>query len=355
MGSRLAQTIIEKHSIKISKRTFWTDSQTVLKWVHSDARKYQHFVAHRIAEILETTRVQEWCWTPTSDNVADDATRDSDHLSLSNNCRWLTGPEFLLLEEHLWPMEVQKYLSEEIDKELRREFTLVISEASKFPFDCSRFSKWSRLIRSMDWFLRFIKKIRNRSKDNLEEELTAQEVHQGEIHVLRMAQLMDFEQELRHLKQGNVLPSSSRLKELSPELVKLLILSYHQQSEHQGRERVANDLRSRYWIIKIRSGVRAVCHDCQFCKIRKAKPIVPKMAPLPDLRTQDLVKPFTNTGVDYFNSFYVTIGRRREKRYGVLFTCLNIRAVHLEIANSLSTDSIVMALRRMMARRGKPR
>ena len=31
------------------------------------------------------------------------------------------------------------------------------------------------------------------------------------------------------------------------------------------------------------------------------------------------------------------------------------RAVHLEIAHSLETDSFIMALRRMMARRGKPR
>ena len=41
-------------------------------------------------------------------------------------------------------------------------------------------------------------------------------------------------------------------------------------------------------------------------------------------------------------------------RYGVLFTCLTTRAVHLEIAHSLDTDSCLMAIRRMIARRGKP-
>ena len=38
----------------------------------------------------------------------------------------------------------------------------------------------------------------------------------------------------------------------------------------------------------------------------------------------------------------------------MLFTCLNLRAIHLELASSLSTDSMIMALRRMISRRGKP-
>lgn len=50
----------------------------------------------------------------------------------------------------------------------------------------------------------------------------------------------------------------------------------------------------------------------------------------------------------------VTIGRRVEKRYGVLFTCLTVRAVHLGLATFLDTSSMIMSLRRIMARQGKP-
>ena len=66
--------------------------------------------------------------------------------------------------------------------------------------------------------------------------------------------------------------------------------------------------------------------------------------------------PFTYTRVDFFGPFNVTRSTKATmKRYGVLFTCLTIRAVHLEIAGHLSTDKLILALRRFIARRGKPK
>lgn len=50
----------------------------------------------------------------------------------------------------------------------------------------------------------------------------------------------------------------------------------------------------------------------------------------------------------------MTVGRRQEKRWGVLFICLTLRAIHLEVAHSLNADSAIMALRRLIGRRGTP-
>jgi len=77
------------------------------------------------------------------------------------------------------------------------------------------------------------------------------------------------------------------------------------------------------------------------------------MADLPESRVSPDKPPFSSVGVDYFRPFQVRRGRSLLKRYGVIFTCLAIRAVHIEIAHSLDTDSFLLALRRFIARRGQ--
>ena len=46
MGSRMAQTLLSLHSLEMKRNFFWADSQTVLRWIKSDTRKYQPFFAN---------------------------------------------------------------------------------------------------------------------------------------------------------------------------------------------------------------------------------------------------------------------------------------------------------------------
>ncbi|XP_062538119.1 uncharacterized protein LOC134206418 [Armigeres subalbatus] len=79
------------------------------------------------------------------------------------------------------------------------------------------------------------------------------------------------------------------------------------------------------------------------------------MADLPQARLAVYSPPFTHTGLDFFGPYEVAVGRRVEKRWGMLATCLTIRAIHIEVVHTLSTDSCIMAIRNFIARRGTPR
>lgn len=71
-------------------------------------------------------------------------------------------------------------------------------------------------------------------------------------------------------------------------------------------------------------------------------------------RTTSFCRPFTYVGVDLFGPLKVVVRRSQEKRWGVLFTCLSIRAVHVEITSSLSTDNFMLGFDCFISRHGMP-
>jgi hypothetical protein len=110
-------------------------------------------------------------------------------------------------------------------------------------------------------------------------------------------------------------------------------------------ETLLNVLKQRFYITKMRSVVKKIFYECGYCRKLKAVPKLPQMADLPEFRMSAYVPPFAHTSLDFFRPMLVKIGRRQEKRFGAIFTCLNSRAIHIELAASLSTDSAIMAIR----------
>ncbi|XP_061710651.1 uncharacterized protein LOC133520297 [Cydia pomonella] len=137
-------------------------------------------------------------------------------------------------------------------------------------------------------------------------------------------------------------------------VVRLLVNFYHRKAGHANNEMVVNEVRQKYWLLHLRSTVRSVTSKCLFCRIKRAKPMNPMTGNLPPQRLAHHRRPFTYTGLDYFGPINTKIGRRQEKRYVALYTCMTSRAVHLELVHSLSADSAIMSLRRFIARRGAP-
>ena len=61
---------------------------------------------------------------------------------------------------------------------------------------------------------------------------------------------------------------------------------------------------------------------------------------------------FFSNGIDLFGLFRTRSNTALVKRYGIIFRCMTVRAVHLELTNDLSTDLFIMALCRFKSRRG---
>ena len=79
------------------------------------------------------------------------------------------------------------------------------------------------------------------------------------------------------------------------------------------------------------------------------------MVNLPAQRLAPYTPPFYITACDYFRPYHVKIARNKAaKHYGVMFTCLNTTAVHLEMAVDLSTMEFLQVLQRFLALRGQP-
>lgn len=134
-----------------------------------------------------------------------------------------------------------------------------------------------------------------------------------------------------------------------------MILQYHQSAAHSFNELVLNELRQRFWITRARATIRStIINFCLECRRRKARPTILQAGNLPLERLDHLMRPFTNIGLDYFGPIDISIGRRREKRYVALYTCLFTRAIHLEVIGSLSSDSALLSFKRFIARRGSP-
>lgn len=72
-----------------------------------------------------------------------------------------------------------------------------------------------------------------------------------------------------------------------------------------------------------------------------------------DRTSQDL--PFKIIGTDYAGPFLCKSKNKEIKVYLLLFTCSLTRAVHLEILQNQTTHEFIKALKRLIARRGRPK
>jgi len=137
--------------------------------------------------------------------------------------------------------------------------------------------------------------------------------------------------------------------------VSTLIMRYFNvKYHHQNQAVIVNECRQKFWILRARKLLNKLKLECSGCVIDRGLSKPPQMGQLPPDRLTPYVRPFTHTGVDLFGPLTISVGRRHEKRWAGIFTCMTCRATHLELAAHLSTEAFKICLRNFVNRRGIP-
>ena len=100
VATKLDKISCQEISFPINQSFFWTDSTCVLRYIENRDKRFQTFVANRIAAIHNATSPSQWKYVNTELNPADDASRGVSANSLQ---RWIQGPEFLCQSNETWP------------------------------------------------------------------------------------------------------------------------------------------------------------------------------------------------------------------------------------------------------------
>ena len=400
---RLRRFLEDQLPITFDAIYLWTDSSAVLQSINSRRKRFPVFVANRLAEIERQSLVSEWRHVPSRLNPADEVSREVSAQGFVKSSRWLTGPEFLLKPENHWPEQLKDKIDLPDDSPMFERKVNVVSaviSANKIvdsPVDhlIKYFSSWHKLKRAVAWWIRFADyirklKVQGSSKPEIRaskfHDISANELREAEIRLVRYDQRLGLPHLVNALTAGKtatnaVCPLS--VKKLSPFLesglvrvggrlgaapveydrchpillsgesyiTELIVKHYHEAVGHAGVSHTFSALRARYWILGGSVAVRSVLTKCLSCR-RNFRPCEQQiMADLPAARLQVGQPPFFHTGVDLFGPFLVKQGRSVVKRHGCIFTCMAMRAVHLEVVHSLSADSFISALRRFIGRR----
>jgi len=391
--AQLLHHVKEVFNIPLQDVFAWTDSTIVLNWLVGNPRRFKTYVGNRISHIVELIAPDRWNHVDGVKNPADCASRGLFPSELLDHDLWWSGPDWLYLNPWEWPSKESRSRPpnslEEEGSEICLHVTIV---ARQHIIALDRYSSFTRLKRVTAWALRFFYncRARKRSIPRITSSVTVKELSEAETHWLRVAQESCFANDVGALKKDQEIANSSRLLPLHPFLdssgvlrvggreehsklqyqsqhpviidgkhllTKLIIRTEHIRLLHAGPTLLTASLCHKFHIVGCRKIVRSTTRGCVICRRNSSKPRPPMMGQLPMERvTPDAV--FNRVGVDYAGPVYIKYGHVRKptivKAYVCVFVSLSVKAVHLELVSDLTTEAFIAALRRFIARRGKP-
>ena len=374
IGIRSLLFVKEEIKLEIDKLFLWSDSKCVLYWI-TTLTKGKKFVENRLREVRRSDVTYRF--VPTAQNPADIGTRGMMPEQL-RKCRiWWDGPPFLLLKEEDWPKtDIPKEPPAEIGEEFSTysEYEMgIIDSVMTFSgnavevYDPKLFDTWKKLCKTIALTCRFIKKLK-KFKGGLD----ASDVLAGENIIIRQTQSMNppTNKEVKDLNivynnegilvcQGRFDPNMCLpiyLPRQAYETI-LIVIDAHRRVMHMGLQATLCRIRETFWLPRGRAVVKRIIRRyCMICKRLNAKPYaLPPMANLPKERiTRESA--FINVGLDFMGPIMIKVRTENERKkvWINLYTCMCTRATHLEVVSSLSAEAFLNALRRFIARKGKP-
>ncbi|XP_051161138.1 uncharacterized protein LOC127281463 [Leptopilina boulardi] len=378
--ARLARQVTSIIKVDFEKTVFWTDSTIALSWIQTSPHLLKTFVANRVADIHRVSNSNQWRHIRSNDNPADALSRGQLPRDFLNNSQWINGPSWLILNESHWPILQPNQLGEIPERKKATCLTITRLDSNFL----QSFSSYDKLIRIVAYCLRF------KHQKLYKGLLKVEELAAAEKTIIKLIQSREFSKDIINLKQGNDVNKKSKLLLLNPfidnegilrvggrlnnsslpsyqkqpillprshHITTLIVNKLHLNNFHSGCQSTLYALRRKFWIPDGRNQVRKIIRTCVRCF--RANPNITeyKMGNLPSVRLTK-ARPFQNVGVDYCGHFYIKEkkfrNRGRIKVYVAVFVCLVVKAIHLEVVSDLTTEGFLGALKRFVARRGKP-
>ena len=398
----IAEFVTSELHLKMDSVRFFTDSKIVLGYIHNETRRFYVYVSNRIQRIRQSTYPEQWNYVPSDQNPADHGSR-SVAAPLLTNTTWLKGPPFLLkpLPSSAPSDGMFDLVDPGADAEIRPVASVHITQTMKAQLGVERFKRFSSL-QSLIRAVAHLKHIAHSfahptdkcerwhlcrkwsAVDNQEEvkkfliKAVQHEVYAEEIRCISEKKNLPTRSTIRDLNPvidseglfrvgGHITHSQLTLSEVNPlivpgdhHLATLIIRHYHETVKHQGRHLTEGAIRADgLWLVGGKRRIQSFLFKCVICRKLRGKMGQQQMSDLPAERLQ-AAPPFTYVGLDIFGPWEVSARRTRGgqancKRWAVLFTCMCVRAVHIEVIESMTSSSFINALRRFFSLRGAPR
>ena len=222
LAARVDLAVRKELNFDFERVIFWTDSMITLNYIRNESRRFQTYVANRVAEIRDLTNSDQWRHCPGKLNPADDVSRGLQMNEFLKNERWLKGPSFLhRSEDHCLETKFEKITEEKL--EIKKEVCLTtVHLTAALKCLLFRYSSWSTLLRTFAWILKFLQwlkwsaKKKETSTNEITRNISQDEIEKAKREVVIMVRKGTFPQELKDLKAGRQVKASSNIVKLKP-------------------------------------------------------------------------------------------------------------------------------------------